>query len=133
MRHGIFAAVVAIASLVGCAASVDGTDEGASSQNEAAASANSCRYKCNKCPPGMLCAQVCEAIGKCPSTCTSIALCIQGYVWDDKACACVPGSTGEACGPTTCAVGQVCCNSSCGVCTEPGGVCTQQFCSTETL
>ncbi len=32
------------------------------------------------------------------------------------------------CGPNTCAGDQVCCNSSCGICTEPGGVCTQQAC-----
>jgi hypothetical protein len=35
---------------------------------------------------------------------------------------------GVACGPRTCLAGQVCCNESCGICTEPGGVCTQQFC-----
>src|SRR5262245_26614704 len=32
------------------------------------------------------------------------------------------------CGPTTCPAGQVCCNASCGICTPPGGVCTQQIC-----
>jgi hypothetical protein len=35
---------------------------------------------------------------------------------------------GEPCGNTTCAVGQVCCNASCGICTEPGMFCTQQAC-----
>ena len=35
---------------------------------------------------------------------------------------------GEACGKVTCPAGQVCCNASCGMCTPPGGVCTQQFC-----
>jgi hypothetical protein len=40
------------------------------------------------------------------------------------------GSTGggAACGKATCKQGEVCCNASCGVCTPPGGVCTQQFC-----
>jgi hypothetical protein len=40
------------------------------------------------------------------------------------------GSAGEgvACGPRTCPAGQVCCNRSCGICTPPDGVCTQQFC-----
>jgi hypothetical protein len=35
---------------------------------------------------------------------------------------------GVACGPKTCPAGQVCCNESCGICTDPGGFCTQQFC-----
>lgn len=35
---------------------------------------------------------------------------------------------GPACGTATCASGQVCCNPSCGICTPPGGACTQQFC-----
>jgi hypothetical protein len=35
---------------------------------------------------------------------------------------------GEACGPVTCAVGQECCNASCGICVEPGGACPAIFC-----
>lgn len=130
MRQGMFAALFACVSLVGCAANVE--DDGATAQSEAAASASSCRYKCTKCKPGLACIQVCETVGKCPTACTSIALCVEGYVWDDKACACVPGSTGEACGPTTCAAGQVCCNSSCGICTAPGDFCTMQVCDSTT-
>lgn len=44
---------------------------------------------------------------------------------------CQPGSgaTGPACGPkATCPAGQECCNASCGICTPPGGACTQQAC-----
>ena len=37
----------------------------------------------------------------------------------------------RACGPNTCAVGEVCCNASCGICTPPGGACTQQACLTD--
>lgn len=33
-----------------------------------------------------------------------------------------------ACGKATCAAGEVCCNPSCGICTAPDGMCTQQFC-----
>ena len=33
-----------------------------------------------------------------------------------------------SCGPNTCLSGQVCCNKSCGYCTEPGGVCTEEYC-----
>ncbi len=38
------------------------------------------------------------------------------------------GGEGVACGKGTCAAGDVCCNESCGVCTPPGGACTQQVC-----
>lgn len=38
------------------------------------------------------------------------------------------GVMGEPCGPTTCAVGQVCCNASCGICTAPGEGCIDLFC-----
>lgn len=37
-------------------------------------------------------------------------------------------ATGGPCGPTRCQQGEVCCNESCGICTPPGGMCTQQFC-----
>ena len=37
-------------------------------------------------------------------------------------------AAGPACGPKTCLAGQVCCNPSCGICTPPDGVCTQQLC-----
>ncbi len=35
---------------------------------------------------------------------------------------------GVECGPNTCDEGQVCCNASCGICTEPDGVCTEEAC-----
>ena len=38
-------------------------------------------------------------------------------------------SGGVQCGPTTCASSDVCCNESCGICTPPGGFCTQGLCS----
>jgi hypothetical protein len=34
----------------------------------------------------------------------------------------------QKCGSATCGAGEVCCNASCGICTPPGGVCTQQVC-----
>lgn len=33
-----------------------------------------------------------------------------------------------SCGAATCPEGQICCNPSCGICTPPDGMCTQQFC-----
>jgi len=41
---------------------------------------------------------------------------------------CLPISRQQKCGRAVCAPGHVCCNSSCGICTKPGGVCTQQIC-----
>ncbi len=43
---------------------------------------------------------------------------------------CVPADA-QQCGNATCDAGQVCCNWSCGICTPPDGVCTQQFCGEE--
>src|SRR5687767_14877860 len=44
-------------------------------------------------------------------------------------CACNPPPAPVQCGPTTCAAGEECCNESCGICTPPGGFCTQQACA----
>jgi len=41
--------------------------------------------------------------------------------------ACVPVD-GEQCGDVFCGDGTVCCNASCGICTEPGGFCIQLAC-----
>ncbi len=115
----------------GCSAATDdaGSDPTPES-TEQAASANSCHTKCNKCPPNQVCAQYCVQSGNCGNTCTVMMLCIQGYVWDDKSCSCVPDpNAGTPCGPTTCSGGDVCCNASCGICTPPGGFCTQQVCA----
>jgi hypothetical protein len=38
------------------------------------------------------------------------------------------GGGGEACGPTTCDPGLVCCNASCGICVEPGSSCPAIAC-----
>lgn len=43
-------------------------------------------------------------------------------------CGCGCEEVEEACGDGFCDVGDVCCNDSCGICTPPGGVCTQQVC-----
>jgi hypothetical protein len=43
-----------------------------------------------------------------------------------------PGDEGEPCGTSTCAIGLVCCNASCGICTEPGGTCTDIVCEDPT-
>jgi len=35
---------------------------------------------------------------------------------------------GMPCGPNICAFPQECCNESCGVCVDPGGICTMRGC-----
>lgn len=42
-----------------------------------------------------------------------------------------PSPLGPECGRTSCNVGDVCCNASCGICTPPDGMCTQQVCLEE--
>jgi hypothetical protein len=39
---------------------------------------------------------------------------------------------GPACGKINCAVGEICCNPSCSICTPPDGMCTQQICEEDT-
>ncbi len=41
------------------------------------------------------------------------------------------GSIGEPCGPTTCPIGQSCCNESCGICTDPGVGCPAIACASD--
>ena len=44
-----------------------------------------------------------------------------------------PGEpTGSPCGPSRCAVGQFCCNESCGLCAPRGGICLQRQCGSTT-
>jgi len=61
---------------------------------------------CNR-PPG------CRPGNICPAVCYGV---------------CRPRREPVQCGAVTCGRGQVCCNESCGICTKPGGFCTEQFC-----
>jgi hypothetical protein len=101
------------------------------------------------CEPGQVCCNPSCGVGTAPGgacdlarctdppprpvdaglDCSGIAaLCVTGTVWSVEACGCVPG---EPCGTATCTGGQLCCNESCGICTEPDGACTQQLCEPE--
>lgn len=112
----------------GCSAATEGPgDEGDPQSVEQAASSTSCHYNCKKCPPNQVCALTCSAVGKCKS-CQVLMLCVEGYVFDEATCRCVPEGSGPACGNGHCGAGKVCCNDSCGICTEPGGFCTMQAC-----
>ena len=66
-------------------------------------------------------------------TAVSVASCKRGSEGTEKTSA--QEGAGEeqpaqqvVCGKATCAAGEVCCNPSCGICTAPDGMCTQQFC-----
>lgn len=50
---------------------------------------------------------------------------------DAGVCVVAAAPAGEPCGSAVCGEGLVCCNASCGICTPPGGFCTQQACSAE--
>ena len=41
--------------------------------------------------------------------------------------ACIPPRQGPQCGPNRCALGETCCNPSCGMCTPPGKGCIKLF------
>ncbi|CAB9515707.1 LRR receptor-like serine threonine-protein kinase At4g08850-like [Seminavis robusta] len=46
---------------------------------------------------------------------------------------CLPSLTNTPCGPNVvCADDQECCNPSCGICVEPGGLCTMEVCDAGT-
>ncbi len=78
------------------------------------------RDSCDPNKGGADCGGLCVCVDK--------VLCVKGKVWDSTQCTCVAAATGPTCGKTTCPVDQECCNASCGICTPPGGACTQQAC-----
>ena len=129
----VAAAALSMLSLAACEESLAPVDDGSTVEVEQAISStgadNSCHFNCQPCPPNQVCVQTCTLVGNCTNSCDVIALCAPGYHWDTTACQCLPEpNTGEDCGPTVCGAGQECCNASCGICTEPGGFCTQQVC-----
>ncbi len=126
MWKGVFAAALLAltAAAAGCAEAVY-TDETSFELR----GGNGCHWRCNVCPPNRFCTQECEPVGNCPTECTVIALCIEGYNWDETLCECVPA---EPCGAGYCPAGEVCCNASCGICTPPDGVCIQIACEPTT-
>ena len=60
--------------------------------------------------------------------CLQTALCIQGDVWSQKSCSCVPVK-GAKCGSKTCGAKEYCCNTSCGICAPLGSMCIQIACT----
>ena len=60
----------------------------------------------------------------------ALAGCHTVHVGDQDGGSTPPPDAGGAveCGAVTCDPGLVCCNASCGICTEPGGACIQVVC-----
>lgn len=84
-----------------------------------------CNASCGLCAkPGQACAQsVCEVEPSEPP---------EADLDPDAGSIPEPEPTsGPACGDKTCAAGEVCCNASCGICTQPGDMCSQQQCEPE--
>jgi hypothetical protein len=97
----VLASFVTLFSLSGCAADTDSGEPALTDEQLR----GGCRYDCPRCHPGQVCPRyLCRLI-------------------------CPPGVS--LCGATLCRNGDVCCNASCGICTPPGGLCTQQVCGTE--
>jgi hypothetical protein len=98
--------LLAALSFTGCGEIDDSTPDPAAEEAFSIKDDNvpsGCHLKCPHCKHGELCKFGCMLI--CPHP-------------DEP----------EVCGSATCPEGQVCCNSSCGICTPPGGFCTMQYC-----
>ncbi len=76
-----------------------------------------CGDECSPCDPADLDCVAPAAVHACNSSgdCRP----------EEPACG---GPGGEPCGANVCAAGEVCCNSSCGICTPPGGACIEIAC-----
>ncbi|SRR5258706_11640748 len=100
-----FASIALIPFFAACSAATasdpaDGEIPGTRISDEALK--GGCHVICPKCHPGQICPKYACHI-ECPPKTTP-------------------------CGTGVCTGGQVCCNDSCGICTDPGGFCTEQFC-----
>ena len=96
VRRVFFAALVVL-GLVAVACAPEGqtgeatTEQGLSASTQCLPSSPACR----PCPPHRICpmiACICDVPPGHQSNCTYIASCIQGYVWNDVSCSCVPAT-----------------------------------------
>jgi hypothetical protein len=84
------------------------------------------------CPPGTAfdeSTKICDcATAEDPNPCATV-LCREGTRCElhQGEPTCISDGS-QDCGPAICSEGSVCCNFSCGICTEPGMFCTQQAC-----
>lgn len=109
-----------------------------------------CFYDYNpvKCPDECVYSNACQATaagqaGCCPTPDEGIfcpaeyapTTCADGCEYDNDCLAMAAGQdmkkcgvVGPKCGTNTCEVGEVCCNENCGICSPPGGFCSQEYC-----
>ena len=83
------------------------------------------------CPSGQICTTeqgACEAPPGCRGTTSTLVACPAVCYGVCKPKDLVPPPKGEPCGKNTCAVGEICCNDSCGICTPPGAGCVTVDC-----
>jgi hypothetical protein len=81
----------------------------------------------NDCPGSMYCTtedDVCNPPPGCAPNQPCLAVCY-------GTCQHEPSDVVEECGPTVCGAGEVCCNASCGICTQPDEFCIQIACEYE--
>ncbi len=124
-RSSWIGALSVLVSLTGCAIDTGPGEPEEVTGEVAEASGRKC-YSSNDCQPNHYCS---TEDGDCNSACRPNQPCI-------AVCAgvCKKSQTaGESCGSVTCPTGTECCNASCGICVEPGGFCTQQLCTSESL
>lgn len=95
------ARVILVVSMLGSALFAGCVSEVGSADDELR---GGCRVVCPRCRPNQPCPRI-----ACYEECH--------------------GQNREQCGDSLCPAGQVCCNSSCGICTEPGGACIQLYCA----
>ena len=81
-----------------------------------------CNQSCGICTPrgGACTQQFCEPT-EAPTPTPASSIGGSGGVGSSQ-------GNGVLCGPNRCAVGELCCNQSCGICTPPGGACIELFC-----
>ncbi len=127
-RIDIGAVLVGVGLMVGCQLLVDGDQAKLSKRAEVEAACKDVH-----CKPEEHCDLVqvvcvtepCEAVAECVPDNLAIEP-FESEVGDERA-----EADGTSCGKNTCSGGQVCCNASCGICTEPGGACIQRVCDEE--
>jgi hypothetical protein len=96
-----FARVIVVLSMFGSVVGCVGSESDTIGAEEELR--GGCRVVCPRCRPNQPCPRI-----ACYTECH--------------------GQNREQCGDTLCPAGQVCCNASCGICTEPDGGCIDLWC-----
>lgn len=102
-------------------------DAGSDGESKGFYSDGACTTTCDYSDPNK------SYVAQSPEQCQLVKFfCQEGQqpFFDECGCGCETAKpSGEPCGDVTCGAGLVCCNASCGICTEPGMMCTQQACN----